>query len=134
MEKLKRHEAYDRAVAAFGEWRTWNRSEHIAYGLIRGVPYASMERYANDSPSMYSITLSLVRLGAWPEPQLEETPRSWWERLFGKKAADPTRTAYELVSKRIDEVQPLVKWVRKPVREKRVRPQRAEHVASAAEE
>jgi hypothetical protein len=39
MEKLKKQEAFKRATEAFGEWKTWGRAQHLAYGLIRGVPY-----------------------------------------------------------------------------------------------
>lgn len=45
MEKLKKKEAFCRAVAAFGEWRTWSRADHIAYGLVRGNG-EMLERYS----------------------------------------------------------------------------------------
>lgn len=135
MEKIKKSEAFKRAVAAFGEWRTWTRSQHIAYGLIRGVPYSAMERYANDNVDHFRITSALIALGAWPEPASEETPRSWWERIWGKKIAEKQslRPTYEQVKAHIGEVHTLVVWARKPVREKRVRPQRAEVVPATAE-
>lgn len=126
MEILKKYEAFARAVEAFGDWRTWGRNEHIAYGLIRGVPYVSMEKYANDTPFHYGITTSLIKLGAWPEPKVDETARSWWKRLFGKKVADKKalQPTYEQVRAHEVEVMSLVSWVRKPVRGPRMRPVR----------
>lgn len=124
MEKLKKQEAFSRAVETFGPWNTWGRADHIAYGLIRGVSYVVMERYANDNPSHYSITSRLVRLGAWPKPQPEETPRSWWKRLFGKKDESPPsrpRVSHEDIQDHVPEVEALVVWVRKPVRGPRIR-------------
>lgn len=106
MEILKKYEAFARAVEAFGDWRTWGRNEHIAYGLIRGVPHPSMEKYSNDAPQHYGISAALFKLGAWPQP--EGAPRPSYDIL----------TAYS------QEVAALVVWVRKPVRGPRVRPVR----------
>lgn len=123
MEKLSKKEAFSRAIEAFGPWNTWDRSDHIAYGLIRGVPYVAMEKYSNDNPSHYSITSRLVRLGAWPKPQPEETPRSWWRRLFGKKdeSQPAPRVSHENIREHVPEVASLVVWVQKPARGPRIR-------------
>lgn len=66
---LKRSEAFERAVKAFGPWNTWRRGHHLAYGLARGVAYAVMERTANDNPLACwpSIQDGLVRLGVLPD-------------------------------------------------------------------
>lgn len=107
MLKLKRSEAFERAVKAFGPWNTWSRGQHIAYGLARGVPYSSMERTANDNPhAIYSgpsFEACLVQLGV-----LENVP-------FAQ---------YEAWRARQDELAALVVWVRKEPREHkpRVRP------------
>lgn len=106
MEKIKKYEAFTRAVAAFGEWRTWNRWQHIAYGLIRGVPYVAMERYCNDIPDPYQIASALFKLGAWPV------------------AEGAPRPSYEILTAYSQEVAKTVVWVHKPVRVKRVRPER----------
>lgn len=116
MEKLNKYEAFTRAVAAFGAWRTWSRSEHVAYGLIRGVPYSAMERYCNDAPQHYNIASALLKLGAWPAP--EGAPRP----------------SYEILTKYTQDVAALVVWVRKPVRVKRERPVREPRVAEAVAE
>lgn len=62
---LKKFEAFERAVKAFGPWNTWSRGHHLAYGLARGVPYARMERTANDNPwsCWPGVHRSLVALG-----------------------------------------------------------------------
>lgn len=135
MEKLKKREAFDRAVQAFGDWRGWSRWQHIAYGLIRGVSYPRMERSSNDWLDHYGITRALMQLGAWPEPVAEETPRSWWERLFSKKAVDRKAAfpSYESIKPRLAEVAALVVWVKKTPRVKKERVQRVELVSAAGE-
>lgn len=45
---IKKFEAFQRAIKAFGPWNTWGRLEHLAYGIVRGVAYARMERTSND--------------------------------------------------------------------------------------
>lgn len=103
MEKLKKTEAFKRALAAFGSWKTWGRAEHLAYGLIRGVPYAAMERCSNDNPHAVNIAWALNKLGAWPAYTKVERP---WE-----VPADCRQ-----------EAERLVVWVRKTPRGPRVRP------------
>jgi len=102
MEKLKRKEAFDRAVAAFGPWKSWTRSNHLAYGLIRGVEYARMERCSNDAPPIYDAARSAARLGAWPD--FEPKPNSWG--IFSV----PDAYYAEICS--------AVRWVRKTPRRK----------------
>jgi len=132
MEKLKKSEAFQRALSVFGDWRTWGRSQHVAYGLIRGVPYVAMEKYANDRPEHTSIASALARLGAWPEPWEAEDNRAWWARIFGPKPAetppqipDPRKLAFKQAHDNVREVEALVVWVQKPVRVKRERPVRS---------
>lgn len=115
MEKIKKYEAFTRAVAAFGEWRTWNRWHHIAYGLIRGVPYVAMERYCNDTPDHWSTMRALLKLGAWPECPAGNGTEAW----------NAHKVYHEEVSK-------SVVWVRKPVRVKRVRTEPALPLAEGA--
>lgn len=90
---LKKFEAFERAVKAFGPWNTWSRGHHLAYGLARGVPYSSMERTANDNPHSCwpGIYPSLVKLGV-----LDDVP-------YG----NDVRTAQDA------EVNALVVWVHK---------------------
>ncbi len=104
MEKIKKFEAFQRAQAAFGPWRTWHRSQHVAYGLVRGVPYVSMERCSNDAPPWYSISRALAQLGAWPEVK----PPT------GSEFFSPPDAVRR-------EVEALVVWVRKTPRGPRVR-------------
>lgn len=68
MVKLKKYEAFKRAVVAFGHpsEQRWGRAQYLAYGLIRGVPYAVMERCSNDNPH-YGVATALRKLGAWPD-------------------------------------------------------------------
>jgi hypothetical protein len=94
MEQLKKHEAFKRAVAAFGEWRAWGRAQHLAYGLIRGVPYVTMERCSNDNPH-YGVATALRKLGAWPDGVFTQ--------------------------EQVREVEALIVWVRKVPRGPRVR-------------
>jgi hypothetical protein len=104
MEKLKKTEAFARATAAFGEWRSWGRAQHLAYGLIRGVPYEAMEKCANDNPHSVRIVWALYQLGAWPEVKVD---RSYLMPEACRK-----------------EVEALVVWVRKTPRGPRIRPSR----------
>lgn len=108
MLKLKRKEAFDRAVALFGPWGSWGRAEHVAYGLIRGCEYARMERCANDAPPMLNITRNLGYLGAWAD----------WAPAKGTFALPPPAVDAD--------VSALVEWVRKTPRPKRQAPEAAE--------
>ncbi len=67
MKTMKKFEAFKKMVEKFGPWNTWSRSEHIAYGLARGVPYARMERCSNDNPPTYSVASDLWKIGAFEE-------------------------------------------------------------------
>lgn len=113
MEILKRSEAFKRAVSAFGPWNTWSRANHLAYGLIRGVPYSSMERCTNDDPHVWAFWFAkcLRMLGAWP--LADEAERQKY----------PTK-------EEIEEVKSLITWVRKPIR---VKKSRAETACEASE-
>lgn len=102
MKTMKKSEAFEKMVELFGEWRTWGRAEHIAYGLIRGIPYERMERCSNDNPHATSFEHRLWKLGAWPEHPY------------------PTDTRYPSVPREIrDEASALVKWVKKEPRVKK---------------
>lgn len=118
MEKVKKKEAFKRAIAAFGEWRSWGRAEHLAYGLIRGVPYAVMEKCANDDSHAFlgmwghcsSIRAALHKLGAWPEYAAAQY--------------------ISLPKECLDEVKVLVVWTKKVPRGKRMRPSNRAEVSA----
>lgn len=100
MLKLKKKVAFELFVNTFGPWNTWDRGVNLAYGLIRGVEYSRMEKYANDNPYGFNIAFNLWKIGAW-----EEFPY-----INGKYSAPhECRVA----------VKKLVIWVRKPVKIKR---------------
>ena len=67
MLKMKRYEAFEKMTKQCGPWNTWGRAEHIAYGLVRGVPYARMERCSNDNPNAVTWKHVLWKLGAFEE-------------------------------------------------------------------
>ncbi len=118
MEKLKKVEAHSRAQAAFGSCAQLTRSQHVAYGLARGIPYAVMERCSNDAPPWHSITRALAQLGVWPEVTVPKDQPFW--------AFRPPKACS-------DEVEALVVWVRKTPRGKRPRPSRGAPVKPVAE-
>ncbi len=104
MLKMKKYEAFAKMTKLFGPWNTWSRAEHIAYGLARGVPYASMEASANDNPLAVCIESRLWSLGVFPEyPKPIED---------GKYHAIP-REIYS-------EINALVVWVKKKPRVKKI--------------
>ena len=121
MVKLNKKIAFERMIANFGPWSGWGRAQHLAYGLVRGVEYSHMEKYANDRPPMSTIVRTLWKLGAWQESS--HKPRRnivrWLLELWkpstprerpGENDKLPPRACY-------DEVEKLVVWVRKPARE-----------------
>lgn len=110
MLKMKRYEAFAKMTKMAGPWNTWGRAEHLAYGLVRDVPYARMERCANDNPLAVAVEKRLWELGAFPEhPKSSED---------GK---------YHCVPREIyDEVKTLVVWVKKTPRVKREKVEAAE--------
>ena len=67
MLKMRKYEAFEKMTKLCGPWNTWGRAEHIAYGLIRGIPYEKMERTANDNPHAVEFSGVLWKIGAWPE-------------------------------------------------------------------
>lgn len=109
---LKRFEAFERAVKAFGPWNTWGRANHLAYGLVRGVPYAAMERTANDNP-----------FALWPSIQ------TCLEKL---EALPSSTNNYEQEKLNRAEVHALVVWVPKPPRERRARPAETDQTVVAS--
>ena len=110
MLKMKQYEAFAKMTKMFGPWNTWGRAEHIAYGLVRGVPYARMERCSNDNPLATLVEDRLWALGAFPE--------------HSKPAEDGK---YRSVPREIyDEVKALVVWVKKEPRVKRNKDEAAE--------
>lgn len=122
MEKLKKSEAFIRATQVFGAWGTWSRWEHLAYGLIRGVPYTAMEKCSNDALDHWNIHKALLRLGAWPVVY-----------QFEKDKPEP-KMDWSTQTSLINEIKPLVIWVRKTIRGPRIRPSRGAEVSSAAGE
>ncbi len=110
MLKMKKYEAFAKMTKLFGAWNTWGRAEHIAYGLVRGVPYAKMERCSNDNPLSVSIESCLWAIGAFPEhPKPADD---------GRFRSAP-REIYE-------EVKALVVWVKKEPRVKKDKEEAAE--------
>jgi len=67
MLKMKKYEAFAKMTKLFGPWNTWGRAEHLAYGLVRGVPYERMERCCNDNPLCMGVEACLWALGAFSE-------------------------------------------------------------------
>ena len=102
MIKMNRSEAFSRLTALYGKWNTWDRSIHLAYGLLRGVPYAKMEASANDNPHATLFEYVMWRVGAWPDhPHI---------------ATDGYRRAIDRTLKQ--EAESLVVWVKKTPRVK----------------
>lgn len=98
MLKLKKIDAFKLACDKFGPWESWGRSEHLAYGIMRGIPYSSMEKYANDNPhACNGVAMNLWKLEIFKEEYPLENMK--WE--FCRK-----------VEKEI------AVWVRKPIRVK----------------
>ena len=118
MERLKKREAFERAVKAFGPWRSWGRAQHVAYGIARGTSYARMEKCSNDIPPWYAIALSLALLGVWPEVKVETNKPRWAWMV-------PAETARE--------VEAVIPWTKKVPRGPRPRPVRATPPAAVAE-
>ncbi len=110
MLKMKRYEAFAKMTKLAGPWNTWGRAEHIAYGLVRGVPYVKMERCSNDNPLAVAVEDRLWSLGAFPDH-----PKPTAD---GKYHSIP-REVYE-------EVKALVVWVKKEPRVKRDKDEAAE--------
>jgi hypothetical protein len=105
MQTMKKKEAFARALKVFGPWNTWRRDQHLAYGLIRGIPYSRMEKCANDNPLATMVEYKLWALGAWPE-----NPKP----TDGKFHCLPNEYRKEVCA--------LIEWVHKPVRGPRIRP------------
>jgi hypothetical protein len=74
MLKLSKKVAFGLMIKHFGPWKTWDRAAHIAYGLIRGVPYSRMERCSNDNPRATMFDYALWKLGAWPDYPYIQVP------------------------------------------------------------
>jgi hypothetical protein len=71
---MKRKNAFELMLKNFGPWKTWGRVQHLAYGLLRGVPYSKMERCSNDNPPEYLVGRLLYEIGAFeqfPPPKKE---------------------------------------------------------------
>lgn len=116
MNTMKRNEAFARALKAFGPWNTWSRAEHLAYGLVRGTPYSSMEKCCNDNPLSVSVEYALWKLGAWPEHPYPTDGK------FHCIPNDLRKETWELIS-----------WVHKPVRGPRIRPSNRPNQQEAAQ-
>lgn len=100
MNTLKKRDAYRFMVENYGPWKTWGRFQHLAYGLMRGVAYERMERYANDNPlSDCELWYALWKAGCFEEFPYVAGTRSW-------------NTPHETYMY----VRSIVTWVKKPVR------------------
>lgn len=105
MQTMKKKEAFARALKVFGPWNTWRREHHLAYGLIRGIPYSRMEKCSNDNPLSVSVEYALWALGAWPE-----CPKP----TDGKFHGIPIEYRKETWG--------MIEWVHKTIRGPRIRP------------
>lgn len=64
---IKKFEAFQRAIKAFGPWNTWGRLEHLAYGLVRGVTYARMEATSNDAFCYHGLADRIQQMDGFAE-------------------------------------------------------------------
>ncbi len=103
MLKMKKYEAFAKMTKLCGPWNMWGRAEHIAYGLVRGVPYERMESSANDNPHAVMYIDVLWKVGAWSEHPAPE----------GNGFRSPPNVCYQ-------EAITLVKWIKKTPRLKNV--------------
>jgi len=111
MKTMKKTVAFEKMVEMFGPWKTWGREEHLAYGLIRGVEYARMEKCSNDNPPSYGVACKLWELGAFEDhPAPPKEPGKW---------RSPPREV-------IDQVCKLIVWVKKEPRVKKSSDEAAE--------
>jgi len=144
MYTKRRSEAFKKACAQFGPYKSWNREQHLAYGLIRGVEYSRMEPCANNKPRHRDIATHLYALGAWDPSftsfrdltSFQELCAWVWRTLFGTRTKteqnlirENAAQLRELWANRTAAVMGLVEWVpKKP----RVRMRRAPKPEPAA--
>lgn len=102
MKTMKKLAAFKKMTEVFGPWNTWGRSQHLAYGLIRGVEHSRMEKCSNDNPPTYEVACHLWKLGAF---EAHEPPPN-----DGKYRSLPTDIH--------SEVRTLIVWVKKEPRVK----------------
>ncbi len=107
MIKLNRYEAFERMKAIVGPWSTWQRHHHLAYGLIRGVPYVKMERYCHDNILWirHQVSRVLWQLGAWPDDPFR-IPEEGSHKIFYPKNENSKEVDKEMV------------WVKPPIKDK----------------
>lgn len=106
MKILSRKAAFELFVKLFGPYKGWGRTVHIAYALIRGVDYQKLERVCNDEPQIDDIARKLHLTCIFSELEPPPVQARWW--------TPPKEIRAEVVD--------LVKWIKKPVRKKKMRP------------
>ena len=110
MKTMKKIAAFKLMIEKFGPWNTWSRAEHLAYGLIRGVEHARMERCSNDNPPTYQVARHL-----------------WEADAFEGHEAPPKDGKFRSVPSEIyTAVNEMIVWVKKEPRVKRTADEAAE--------
>jgi len=118
--RLTRRAAFALATAK-KPWKQWNRADHIAYALIRGVPFSKIERVSNDKPPYLAVTELLAEWGAWSSAAIPAVKNSWWRRLFGWVETETHARAeliHDIVCQHLKDVLRLAPWERKTPRKK----------------
>jgi len=103
---IKKYEAFQRAIKAFGPWATWGRLDHLAYGLVRGVAYARMERTSNDNFCYLSLAERIQQLDGFPEK---------WGKEYNKANHDLRQAAVKELQALCPRVQKVPRNERPPV-------------------
>lgn len=115
MKTMKKIAAFKLMTEKFGAWKTWSRAEHLAYGLIRGVEHARIERCSNDNPPMYQVARHLWDMNAFEE---HEAPAK-----DGKYHSVPSEI-YSAVNE-------MIVWVKKTPRSKTIASECVEELDSS---
>lgn len=115
MNFLKKKEAFKLMIELFGPWKTWERHHHVAYGLIRQVPYRKMEKYSETKLTPYYVAWCLMLLGAFPD----YLDKKW-------KEVKIWNTPRELSK----QVEPLIPWLKGPTKAEKRALREGEKLAS----
>ncbi len=111
MKTMKKTAAFKLMTEMFGQWNTWGRAEHLAYGLLRGVEHSRMEKCSNDNPPVYDVACKLWELDAFED---HSAPKKEPGRF-----RSPPREVY-------NHVKTLIVWTKKVPRVKKVADEAAE--------